>query len=219
MADEDWKSKFATGLIENVPVLMILLGAILVLLGLTTGIHGWIAIELPWARWVAVVLGVLLIVMASIASPYAKRLPDAESLKVKIQYPAQGSEVDNIVMGGNISKTKLPKDYELRVVKHYSKAWAPIGVVRVNKDGSWESNRCSIGGAAGEFVRISVCLIGPAGKVLISYYDEATSVHEAAMKNVVDTLPPGVARFLPPIREFPPDIIECASTQYKRDNT
>lgn len=219
MADEDWKSKLATGLIENIPALTIVLGALLVILGLTTGIHGWIAIELPWARGVAVGLGVLLMAIGLFVSPYAKRLPDAESLKVKITYPAQGSEAHNIVMGGNIAKSKLPKDYELRVVKYYSKGWAPIGVVRVNKDGTWETNRCGIGGAAGEFVRISVCLVGPAGKLLISYFDEAASVHEAAMKNLTGTLPPGVERFLPSIKEFPPDIIECASTQYKRDNT
>jgi hypothetical protein len=87
MADEDWKSKLAAGLIENVHVLMIAIGAILVVLGLTSGIHGWIAIELPWARVVAVVLGMLLIIAAAFALPYAKRAVDAESLKIKIQYP------------------------------------------------------------------------------------------------------------------------------------
>jgi hypothetical protein len=219
MADGDWKSKLATELIENIPVLTIALGAVLVILGLTTGIHGWITIELPWARGVAVGLGVLLMAIGLFVSPYGKRLPDAESLKMKIMYPAQGSEAHNIVIGGNIAKTKLPKDYELRVVKHFARGWAPIGAVRVNKDGTWESNRCSIGGTPGDFVRISVCLVGPAGKLLISYFDEAASVHEATMKNLTGTLPPGIARSLPPIREFPSEIIECASTQYKRDNS
>jgi len=218
MADEDWKSKLASGLIENVNVLLIGLGAIFVLLGLSKGIHGWMAIEFPWARAVAVVLGILLIIAAAFASPYAKRAIDPESLKVKINYPIQGSEAHNIVLGGTIAKTKLPKDYDLRVIKHYSKGWAPIGVVRVNKEGTWESNRCSIGGAPGEFVRISIYLACPASRILTSYFDEATSVHENGMKHA-GGLPSGVPRYLPPIKEFPPDLMECASTQYKRDNT
>jgi hypothetical protein len=137
---------------------------------------------------------------------------------VKINSPTAGSNVHNIVMGGTIAKTKLPKDYELRVIKHYSKGWAPIGTVHIYKDGTWESTQCSIGGNPGESVRVSVNLVGPAGKVIIDYFDQATAIHEAGMKSA-GPLPAGVASHLPPIRNMPPDMPECAYTQYTRDHT
>jgi hypothetical protein len=219
MAEENWKTKVATGLIENVPVLLIALGALLILLGLTTGIKGWTGIDLPWARYVAIILAVLLIIAGAITSLYAERSPKAKHVGIIITGPPQGLPVHHIVLNGTIAKAKLPKGYDLHVIKHYGKGWAPIGTVLIDTaKGTWKSSRCSIGGIPGESITISVCLVGRGGKVLIDYFYQAASTHENGMKSVT-SLPPGVARHLPPIQEFPPDLITCASTEYTRDNT
>jgi hypothetical protein len=219
MAEENWKSELAAGFVNNVHLILMGLGAVLLVLGLTSGIHGWLAIDLPWARGVAIALGILLLITGAITSRYTDRPPNPDSLKVKINSPTAGSNVHNIEMAGTIAKTKLPKDYELRVIKHYSNGgWAPIGSVHINKDGTWQSTRCSIGGNPTDSVRVSVNLVGPGGKVIIDYFDQATSVHEAGMKSA-GPLPAGVASHLPPIRNMPPDMLECAYTQYTRDHT
>jgi hypothetical protein len=219
MSDETWKTKLATGLIENVPVLMIALGAVLLLLGLTTGIKDWISIEQPWARLVATILGVLLIIAGAITSQYAERIPNAKSFELKINSPAQREPAHHIVLNGTLAKSELPKGYDLHVIKHYGKGWAPIGTVLIDSaKGTWKSSQCSIGGNPGESITISVCLVGRGGKVLIDYFYQAASTHENAMKSVT-SLPQGVARHLPPIQEFPPDLIKCASTEYTRDKT
>jgi hypothetical protein len=215
---EEWELKLGAALIENVPVLLILLGIILVILGLTTGIHGWIKIEFPWARVVAISLGVILMGAGVLSAPYAKRLPNAPSFKVKITHPQQGSEGHKFIMEGTIAKTKLPAGYDFRIIKLYSKGWAPLGSVRIKKDGTWESGQINIGGNPGEFISVGVYLVGPAGRVLIEYFDEASSIHEKAMKSS-GPLPPGVERYLPTIKYFPADILECVSAKYKRDST
>jgi hypothetical protein len=184
MAEDNWKSKLATGLIENVPVLLIVLGALLLLLGLTTGIKGWTGIDLPWARYVAIILAVLLIIAGAITSMYAERIPNAQPLGVKITSPVEGSSVHRVVLTGTIAKPKLPKGYELRIIKHYSKGWAPIGTVDIDSsNGTWASS-CSIGGTPGEVIPISICLVGRAGKILIDYFEQAAATHENAMKSV-----------------------------------
>jgi hypothetical protein len=197
---------------------MITLGAFLVILGLTTGIKGWVAIELPWARLVAVALGVLLMIAGAITSQYAERIPNPQPLGVKITSPVEGSSVHRVVLAGTIAKPKLPKGYDLRIIKHYSKGWAPIGTVDIDSSNRTWTSSCSIGGTPGEVIPISICLVGRAGKILIDYFEQAAAVHENAMKSVT-ALPLGVARHLPTIQEFPPDLIKCASTKYQRDNT
>jgi hypothetical protein len=221
MAPKSWKEKLATLLIEHLHVLLILFGVGFAFLGLSKGYHD-IAINELWARVLAVVLGGFLLVAGLIMSRRTEPLPSPESLKVKIRNPAADAEVHKFFLKGSIADTKLPKDYDLRVIKHYDKGWAPIGVVHVNKR-TWESGQCNIGGNPGESIRISVCLVGPAARVLIKYFYEAASTHEAtmknheaAMKNAGAAVPLGVPRSLPPIQDLPPDVVICDSTRYKR---
>jgi hypothetical protein len=90
----------------------------------------------------------------------------------------------------------------------------PIG--RAEPDytaGTWRAYGCNIGGAVGDARIICACLVGPSGRTLFEYYDQANDVLKIAR---------GLAKkediYLPPLKATQ-DMVECARVGVIRAKT
>ncbi|HEY6141450.1 MAG TPA: hypothetical protein VI670_27145 [Thermoanaerobaculia bacterium] len=221
MPEETTWGRIGTALIESAPTLLIVVGTGLLILGLAGGVTygNWLPIGEPFARLAAGSVGLALITVGiwlSIANA-SGNMPNASRYGIEITQPRTGDSVAKIAVRGTIKKPTLPRGFSLHVFRHYpgKDEFVPMSNARIDKQAkTWESGVCDIGGKPGEPRDIAVCLVGPAGKVLLDYYKIAAEKHRDAGKELEKLGQPG--SWAPPIQATTPDMIECARVAVRR---
>lgn len=213
MAEEDYKAVIAKKVTESVPLLLILVGCVFVLLGLSGGIayQQWLPIQDVAARVISGALGSGLIMFGVVRSHTTKSgMLDPHGFGIKIQYPTAGSHVNTVDVGGVIEKD-LPPGYCLRVFRVYpgSNSFVPLSKARIEvRKKTWVAERCHIGGKTNDRRSFAAYVCGPSAEVLIRFHNEAVSIHRATMEQF-EKATGKEAEFLPPIAERTEDMFEC----------
>jgi hypothetical protein len=215
----DWRIK----VIESFHLVLMILGFLLFVLGITGGIR-YKDLQLPidtFARQATAVVVGLLILISGIAvgllgvlkRPTPTITP--EDFGITIHSPKRGDVVTTVDVHGTLKK-KIPNGYTLRVIRVYpdNKIY-PLHEAILDRDGStWEVPSCDIGGNPGDDRALAACLCGPGAEALFAYLADAVQVHNA----VLNALPAGspARRPLPPIAQKIPDLVECFRVPLKR---
>jgi len=206
------KEELLSKLIDSVPVLLIVLGAVLLALGLAGGVtyNQWFPISEIGARIAAGVAGIAVFLLGVSRSKAQVVLPKAKKYGIKIDHPRDSDVVDVVDVRGSIGKP-LPEGYTLKIFRIYPgpDSYIPIADARVHVEtGKWEAERCDIGGKAGDKRSIGVYLVGPNGTALLHYYEIARRVHRSTMDELRKATG-DEGSYLPPIEKRTPDMIEC----------
>ncbi len=210
---ESIKEAFLTKLLDSVPVLLIVVGVALALLGLAGGItyNSWFIIDEPIARIVTCVLGVVLIGIGVTRSPEVKPTTLRPSdYGIKIHSPGAGEQVDSVDVRGAIERP-LPDGYCLRIFRVYpgTENFVPLGKARIDLGKkSWVADRCTLGGKTGDKRALAAYIVGPSGEVLINFHNSAASVHRVTMEELRKATG-ATAEFLPTIAGRTADMFEC----------
>ena len=222
--EEGSQVKLFSKLIERIPVLLILLGVILFGLGLAGGVTygGWFPIPDFVARIVAAAAGVIVFAAGWWRLDNRQThgaVPKAKNCGIKIDSPRAGAEVDIVDVFGKIKKAP-PEGYTLEIFKIFprSQHYAPIGSGRITiEKESWEARRCNIGGKdkPGDPRDIGAFLVGPGGAALLDYYTQAAHEHRKLMNQLRDSTGE-VGNYLPLIKSYTPDMVECDRVSVKR---
>jgi hypothetical protein len=210
MGDGIW-NKVVTVLSENLSLLLVVVGTLLLLLGLAGGVMhgGWLPIKETPARITAVLVGAIIIGLGIFSWTSVPKKPNPRTLGIKILYPKDGDHVGIVDIGGSIAE-ELPKGYSLAVFKIFpnSRTFAPIGEVMILGDGTWKAERCNIGGNAGDRRIVGVYLVGPEARVLLDYFNEAGARHRTTM-NALKAATGQAGDYLPHLTDGTSDLIQC----------
>jgi hypothetical protein len=186
---------------------------VFVLLGLSGGVtyHQWLPIQDVGARVVSGVVGGLLILFGIIRSQTAKAASlEPRQFGIKIQYPAAGSSVSTVDVGGVIEKD-LPPGYCLRVFRVFpgSNNFVPLSKARIDAHKkAWVAEHCHIGGKTNDRRSFAAYICGPSAEVLITFHNEAVSIHRKTMEQF-EKATGKEAEFLPSIAGRTEDMFEC----------
>jgi len=216
---EDTKTEIASKLLDSVPTLVVILGAILLILGLAGGVtyNDWLPLSERYARILAGLVGVVLIGIGIYQSSRSStNIPKPRKYGIKITSPAEGDHVDQLTVRGLIKK-ELPTGYVLKVLRFYpNNGYVPLvdAVVSIDK-GTWEASGCSTGGNPGDTRYFTAHLVGPGGIELLSYYRTASNKHNA-MRDRLMKLTKTNEEYLPLITGQTPDMVECARVRVYR---
>ena len=214
---EDIKKTIAEKLLDSFPTLVTVVGAALIVLGLTGGVsyNSWLPIPDMAGRVGAVVLGCA---MASAGAGFylwnQSRRPsriDPSGYGIKITHPREGDEINTVDVRGTI-KQALPENHTLRLFRIYpgSAKMSPIGKARiVLSDGEWTAELCNVGGKSGDKRSIAAFIVGPSGAALIEYHDDAARIHRKTMRELEQLTKKQRDDWLPAIPFDTPDMIEC----------
>ena len=199
-------------LIDAVPVLLIVVGIVVFVLGAAGGVtfHGWFPItEKEW-KIVVALGGVVIFVLGITYQQTNVNLPRAANHRIKITYPNAGIVGDPIDVGGTIKKMP-PDGYELWVLKIYSNdKFTPVRKATIDiENNAWVAHSCSVGGKPGETRDLGAYLVGPSGAALINYYRSAADLHKQTMEQLRASSG-NQADYLPAISARTLDMIECA---------
>ena len=214
MAEGD-KQAWITKLIESIPALLIVLGVGMLILGFAEGIkyNQWLPITDPLGRAGAFVTGAILLglgVYSWTATKSPSLTPSAYG--IKINHPKSGDRIVDVVDVRGTIKKPVPEGFTLRVFRIYpdSDAFVPVGgKARVDmQSGTWEADRCSVGGKTGDKRAIAVYLVGASGSALIEYHTEAARVHRRTIDRLFDATKIE-GEFLPPVGLRTQDMFEC----------
>ena len=214
---EDIKKTIAEKLLDSFPTLVTVVGAALIVLGLTGGVtyNAWLPIPDTAGRVAAVILGC---VIASAGAGFhlwnQYRKPsriDPSGYGIKITHPREGDEVNTVDVRGTIKKA-LPENHTLRLFRIYpgSARMTPIGKVTiVLSAGEWSADHCNAGGKSGDRRSIAAFIVGPSGAALIEYHDNAARVHRKTMLELEQLTKKQGDNWLPAIPVDTPDMVEC----------
>jgi hypothetical protein len=208
----DLIKRFFTDPRINVPILLMVLGVVVLLLGVGGGItykQLIFPISDPAARIVAACVGGIIFTLGVWFSMRRPKLLKPSSYGIKIESPSENEQVDAVEdVRGTISK-ELPDGYTLRVVKIYNNnSLNPASYATVTGLG-WKAAACNIGGVPGERRQIAVYLVGPCGAVLLDYFADAARVHNP-IRDELRNLTKKEVPWLPNITTRTPDMNECA---------
>ena len=207
--------KFLSGLIESLPALLIFLGVVFLVLSLASGVtyHDYLPIQETTPRVLAGVAGIVLIGLAVYLSKTAASiaLPKKEAYGITITSPRPGDHIGIVNVEGTIKK-KLPVGYTLEMLRMYpAGGFIPMGRAEPDyKAGTWRASGCDIGGVSGNARIIGAYLVGPSGKTLFEYYDQANDVLKTAR-----SLAKKDDIYLPPLKPTQ-DMVECARVSVTR---
>ncbi|OLD24311.1 MAG: hypothetical protein AUJ04_09315 [Acidobacteria bacterium 13_1_40CM_3_55_6] len=216
MAD-DIKKTIAEKLLDSFPTFVTVVGATLIILGLTGGVtyNAWLPIPDMAGRVAAAILGC--VIAAAGAGFYfwnQSRKPsriDPSAYGIKITHPREGDEVNTVDVRGTI-KQGLPENHTLRLFRIYpgSAKMSPIRKATiVLSDGEWTADHCNAGGKSGDRRSIAAFIVGPSGAALIEYHDEAVRVHRKTMRELEQLTKKDRDDWLPAILVDTPDMVEC----------
>jgi hypothetical protein len=214
---EDIKKTIVEKLLDSFPTLVTVVGAALIVLGLTGGVshNSWLPIPDMAGRVTAVILGcVMAAVGAALYFWNQSRRPsrfDPSGYGIKITHPREGDEVNTVDVRGTIKKA-LPENHTLRLFRIYpgSAKMSPIGKATiVLSDGVWTADLCNVGGKSGDRRSIAAFIVGPSGAALIEYYDDAARVHRKTMRELEQLSKQQRDDWLPAIHVDTPDMVEC----------
>jgi hypothetical protein len=196
-------------LIESIPALLIILAVFFLALGLAGGVtyHDILPMQETTPRVLAGVACIALIGLAVYFSRTAASIvqPRREAYGIAITSPREGNHIGIVNVEGTIKK-KLPIGYTLEMLRMYpAGGFIPMGRAEPDyKAGTWRANGCNIGGAPGDARIIGAYLVGPLGRTLFEYYDQANDVLKFAR---------GLAKkddiYLPSMKPTQ-DMVECA---------
>jgi hypothetical protein len=219
---EDWKTKTVSLLLGSIPALMVVLGAAILILGMAEKLqYDKSVLSVSGnSRILAEVVGAAMIAAGFVLYLMDKtkaKITKASDYGVKITFPAERDRVDKITMHGSIKKSP-PEGYKLRVFRTYnSGGYVPIGgeaeVFAETK--TWKATGCSVGGDTNEEKVLKVYMIGPGGQELLSYFDEASIIHNRMRQKLV-AFTKEKEDFLPLIYAFTRDMVECAKVSVIR---
>ena len=196
-------------LVESLPALLIILAAVFLALGLAGGVtyHDFLPMQETTPRVLAGVACIVLIGLAVYLSKTAASitLPKKEACGIAITSPREGEHIGIVNVEGTIKK-KLPARYTLETLRMYPEGgFVPMGRAEPDyKAGTWRAHGCNIGGVSGNARIIGAYLVGPSGRTLFKYYDQANDVLKIARR-----LAKRDDIYLPPL-EPTEDMVECA---------
>jgi hypothetical protein len=144
-------------LIDSVPSLLIVLGVLLLVLGLSGGItyNQWLPIPDLTARIASIAVGAIILGLGVSFGWVAKtRTPAllAKNFGIEIEHPRNGDVVGTVDVRGTLKKAP-PDGYTLKIFRIYpgSGSFLSVGDAKVkSEDGTWEAEQCDIGGKTGD---------------------------------------------------------------------
>lgn len=187
-------------LIENSPLAVIALGAVLFVAGAAGGwpLPKFEVRETEWRIAIAVLgialggVGALLLLRTGTGPTTV----NPKKLGITITSPSQRERVARPNVSGTYKKQPpsgwVVEVYELSVRQHDYK---PRRRVVFNDDGTWNAHDVFVGGKTDEEKILCVMAVGKAGQALRTYYDKIGDIFETKDR--------------PPITELTPDTVEC----------
>ena len=173
-------------LVQSVPALMIVLGAILIVLGLAKGIQyqNWLPLDESPMRITAIAIGILVLGLGAwFSKTRANEIVDPKSYGIAITLPKPGNSPGRVDVHGTFKK-KPPEGYVLRVLRVYpNEEHIPLGHAKFDeRKGTWEVLNCDIGGEPGDPRDLVAALVGPSGSALFEYFDHAAALHNTTLR-------------------------------------
>jgi len=135
---------------------------------------------------------------------------DITPFAVRITAPVKDSVVTSVRVEGSFDQ--LPLGYQLRTLRYYpdQHAFVPHGVVTVdNTQKKWWTTKFYIGGQQDDRRGIIVVLAGHNASILLDVWLEADSVRRLAVSELEKATGRPGDIWLPPIKRWPTDLIEC----------
>jgi hypothetical protein len=202
------------GLFENVPVLLIVCGILLFVLGCFGGISykDILVISDTFGR-VGLTVGGALVFTVGVWGLGQAKVINASKYGIQITSVKDNDLLDKrVTLRGELKKT-LPANYNLWLIRIYphDAAYYPMRLATVNPSNkSWEAIDCDLGGEPSDVRIIAVCLVGPSTKVFFDYFKDAEAVHGRALGAMRKANVTG-GEYLPliPNDRKPTDLIEC----------
>ena len=215
MSEGTWPSVLLR-LVDRVPLVLLVLGTALLVLGLTSGItyNNWLPMPEPTARIASGVIGLALLAIGSFWSlRAASALIVAGDYGIRITYPRAGDEVETVDVQGTITRD-LAAGYCLRVFRVYpDHGLVPLTMAKIDMaTKSWVANRCHIGGRKGEMRAFAAYIVGESGEALVAFHDVAVNIHSETMEQA-RAAKGAVPKYLPPIAKRTKDMFECAEVR------
>jgi hypothetical protein len=143
-------------------------------------------------------------------------MPDVASLGVRIRSPESGAEVDMVDVEGTFERLP-PAGYELRSLRYYPKehGFVPHGTIAIDRGTKrWKIAGFDFGGVPGDARGIEVAVAGSDARILLDYWIQARDVHREVMRLLRENAGEYFsAKWLPPIRAWPTDLLTCARVE------
>lgn len=216
---EGSKEELLAKLIDSVPVLLILLGVAVLVLGLAGGVtyNNWLPIVDQPGRIGAVVVGAGILGLGFFGWRTRVIVPKAKDFGITIDHPKDGDLVGIVNVRGRIKKA-IPDGYTLQVFRCYAgkHSYVPIGKGDIEPEkGTWNASQCDVGGRPGDTRIIRAYLVGPNGAAVLDYWFKAKNVHKRVREQLRD-LTGKEPDYLPPIDMHTTDMIPCARVEVRR---
>jgi hypothetical protein len=139
-----------------------------------------------------------------------------ESYGIHISAPDGVSPVDVLDVHG--AYEIIPPGFDLRTLRYYplQNGFIPHGSVAIDRaTKTWRVNRFDVGGESGEDRGIVIALAGPGARILLDYWLQAHTAH-AQVQEALHTATGTHGSWLPPITDWPDDLITCHRVLVKR---
>jgi hypothetical protein len=214
----EWKT-IVKELVTNTKVLMIVLGAVFFVIGMSGGISyvpvvdRFNQIALAAFGGTLCIIGVILEIL-EVAGAISRR-----KFGIQIRSPISEAEVPaKVKVSGTVSKM-IPDDRQLWLVRIYPNGrWYAMDEVRPKEGAKDWTKIVDIGGSPGEERDIAAYVIGPIGQAFIAYQRQAAEVHNrlAKMHKIPDNVDD---RYLPAFEAGSLkilDMIRCDTVTLKR---
>ncbi len=189
-----------------VPVLVIVIGAVMFILGSSTILFEKGAVFTDFAGRVALMgVGGTAFIFGIVWAVITSKLIGKYGIKITEKKERQTKEGTELDIGGTVGR-RLPKGYALWIMRVYGdNSLLPLKDVYIKPgEQKWEATKCSIGSASW----MVAFLVGPVGRDFIKYFKDAASRHNKWMDDLnVDKSVP--QRYLPNIEKPTTDMIEC----------
>ena len=212
MADTTVKD-ITAGLLENIPVLLIVSGIILFVLGAFGGISYKEILAIPDTVGRACLMAAGLVVFViGILLPAQNRTLQPKKYDIKITSARDNDFLDKKVpFRGTFSKAP-PKDYEIYVIRIYPNddSYYPMRTASMNAAKTWEATDCDLGGNPNDTRIVAVCLGGLSTRAFFDYFKMAEKSHGRTLDLLHKANVMG-GDYLPLIQKGmrPTDLIEC----------
>lgn len=220
-----WQDKALAKLVETIPGLLIVIGSIFLLLGISGGIayNNWLPIRGDNQRVACAVFGLVFVALGIGIWFWTRQnnsliaAKDVKALGIKILYPREGSRVRVVTVQGTFEKLP-PPGYELRSLRYYPNmdGFIPHGRIIIDHEKkTWEIVDFDIGGEPNAARGIEICLAGHDGQVLLDNWTAAHQVHKETLE-YLKGLTGKYGMWLGPMTRRTHDLTKCARVKVIR---
>jgi hypothetical protein len=219
--------KLGQRFVESPPILFLLLGIVVFILGAAGGVtyNQWLVLSLL-GGWLTMGFGVALVIFAAyLVNRKSVSVPKAGDYEIKIITPNRDDplsvgNVDKIVkVAGTIGRA-LPEKYSLEIFRIYpgNDTFMPIGRARMKEGNKWSAEGCDLGGQSGDTRIIGAYVVGPIGKLFLSNYRDCQNTHWSTLKQFgLEKEGPHLPLLnLHAFSVTVPDVAECDSVSVRR---